>query len=147
MGSHIPVFMAGLGLGVLLTAAIVPARTHPRSTARLDGMVLSPDGAPAAGATVMVEASPPRIATTDDEGYFVFDDLPDRPYLIEAGVGDQIAGPITAGADHPIVLRLRGPMTLEAAVTPWPAERERGEQKTRWCGEAPGHADGRILRT
>jgi hypothetical protein len=140
MGSHVPVFMAGIGLGVALTVAVVPSRTQTPAPARVDGTVLTLEGAPVAGATVVVDASPPRIATTDEDGYFVFDGLPDRPYLIEAGVGDQVAGPITVGGDQPVVLRLRGPMTLEAAVVPWLDDREQRDSPAspgRWCGEAP----------
>jgi hypothetical protein len=143
MGSHLPVFMAGIGLGVALTVAVVPPRTQHAEAARVDGTVLTLEGAPVAGATVVVDADPPRIATTDEQGYFVFDGLPDRPYLIEAGVGDQVAGPITAGGDQPVVLRLRGPMTLEAAVLPWLDQRERKDTAASdvTSGEAPARDD------
>ncbi len=81
----------------------------PEGPLRLEGQVVDPDGAPAAGVTVWLSAAPPRTTTTEDDGTFSFDRLVGRTYAVSARRGELIGGPVraklTAGSE-PVVIRL-----------------------------------------
>lgn len=88
--------------------AAVLVDDDPAGSQRLEGLVLSADEQPVAGAVVTLSANPPRIATTDTDGSFAFDHLVGRPYTIVARAAAGVAGPITAKASAAmLVLHLR----------------------------------------
>lgn len=85
----------------------------------LEGFVVDEAGAPVPDARVSLEASPPRSARTDREGYFSFDGLVGRSYEIAAREEASVVGPLRVtvrrGAE-PVLLRLRRGATLEVLV-------------------------------
>jgi RNA polymerase sigma factor (sigma-70 family) len=102
--------------GTQLTARLEP---DPSGVLRLEGQVIDPAEAPVEGAVVAIDTSPPRAASTDANGVFVFTGLPPRSYRLEALAADLYAGPVetrlTPGAE-PIVLRARKANRLEVEV-------------------------------
>ena len=81
----------------------------PRGTLRLEGQVVDSDEHPVSGATVTLGSNPPRTATTEADGGFVFDALVGRPYTLVARATRGIAGPVTAkltAKSDPVVLHL-----------------------------------------
>ena len=98
----------------------VLATDDPVGSLRLEGMVLGDGDRPAAGATVVLDAAPPRTATTAADGGFAFDGLVGRTYTLTARAGAAgVAGPtrvpLTATTEL-VTLRLRPGATLEASV-------------------------------
>jgi protocatechuate 3,4-dioxygenase beta subunit len=91
----------------------------PRGTLRLEGLVLAADDHPVAGAIVTLSANPPRTATTDQGGSFVFDGLVARAYRVVARAPEGVAGPVTTRLTEksdPVVLHLRSGGKLAVAV-------------------------------
>jgi|JI10StandDraft_1071094.scaffolds.fasta_scaffold12875_5 uncharacterized GH25 family protein len=82
----------------------------PVGAQRLEGLVLTADEQPVAGATVSISSNPPRTATTQTDGSFAFDKLVGRPYTLVARAAAGVAGPITtkaSAATGVVVLHLR----------------------------------------
>ena len=76
---------------------------------RLDGRVIGPDGQAVGGATVVLESTPSRTATTAADGEFSFSRLEPHAYSLFASAGDLVGGPIQSrGPGHPgsLVIRL-----------------------------------------
>ncbi|MEZ4403744.1 MAG: carboxypeptidase-like regulatory domain-containing protein [Kofleriaceae bacterium] len=91
----------------------------PVGTLRLEGLVLTADEEPVAGATVVVSTNPSRKATTETDGSFHFDQLVGRPYTLVARAPGGVAGPITAkltNKSDPVVLRLQPAGTVKVTV-------------------------------
>jgi hypothetical protein len=102
--------------GVQVTARFDP---DPAGVLRLEGQVIDPAEAPVEGAVVAIDTSPPRAATTDANGVFVFSSLPVRSFRLEAQAGDLYAGPVETRLGpqpEPIVLRARRASRLEVEV-------------------------------
>lgn len=90
----------------------------PKGTLRLEGQVIDRDEHPVAGATVVLDAHPPRTATTETDGSFAFEGLVGRPYTLIARGAGGAAGPVTARLterSEPVILKLRaaGKLTVE----------------------------------
>jgi len=82
----------------------------PRGALRLEGQVVDSEDHPVGGAIVTLGSNPPRTATTEADGGFVFEALIGRPYTLIARAEKGIAGPVTArltGKSDPVVLHLR----------------------------------------
>ena len=81
----------------------------PAGDLRLEGLVLTADDKPVAGATVVVSTNPSRHVTTDTDGSFAFDKLVGRPYTLVARAPTGVGGPVTAkltATSDPVVLKL-----------------------------------------
>ena len=82
----------------------------PAGTQRLEGLVLTADEQPVAGAIVTLSSNPARTATSGADGAFAFDGLVGRPYTLVARAAGGVAGPVTVRATAStgvIVLRLK----------------------------------------
>jgi hypothetical protein len=81
---------------------------------------------PLVGAQVAIDTSPPRVATADANGAFVFAGLPSRTFTLEAQFGALFAGPVhtrPATTGEPVVLRARPATTLDVEVRSAPEGR------------------------
>jgi hypothetical protein len=98
----------------------VLANDDPAGKLRLEGIVLGQGDNPVPNATVVLDAAPPRTATTDSAGGFVFDGLVGRGYTLIARAGELgVAGPARIQLTPTtalVTLRLRPGATLEATV-------------------------------
>jgi RNA polymerase sigma-70 factor (ECF subfamily) len=92
----------------------------PKGTLRLEGQVIDDKDAPVAKAMVAIDANPPIVVETEEDGSFVFEGLIPRDYRIEATAGDGYAGParlrLTQNPE-PVTLRLERGGTVEVTVT------------------------------
>jgi len=86
---------------------------------QLEGQVLGPDGTGVGGAEVWLGAVPAKTARTEADGTFSFAKLVGRTYVLSAGSGELLGGPVryklTAHSD-PIVLRLAEAAALIVTV-------------------------------
>ncbi len=92
----------------------------PVGSLRLEGQVITADEAPVAGALVAIDARPPRVAKTAEDGSFFFDKLVARNYEVVAQAEQGAAGPVVARlseTNDPIVLILAPGGTLKVHVT------------------------------
>jgi protocatechuate 3,4-dioxygenase beta subunit len=99
--------------------APVAYEDDPVGTLRLEGQVIDADERPVAGAVILINSNPRRLATTEGDGSFAFDRLVGRSYSVEARKGEGHAGPVTVRlttATEPIVLRLKEVGGLEISV-------------------------------
>lgn len=111
--------------GAIDPGASAPARVYidddPAGELRLEGQVIDGEDRGVANATVVLSANPPRTATTEANGTFVFTGLVARPYTLAARApGAGVAGPVTAKlTDHtePVILKLRAGVKLAVSVT------------------------------
>lgn len=88
---------------------IDPIAASADDVLRLDGRVIGPDGQAVGGATVVLESTASRTATTAADGHFLFTRVEPQPCALFATAGDLVAGPIQArGPGHPrsLVIRL-----------------------------------------
>ena len=134
-GTEVPAAASGSGSAAVV-ATPAPAATPtpaepPRGRApawtldadregplRLEGQVLGPDGAPAAGATVTLASIPPRTTTAEDDGTFAFDKLVGRTYQLTARQALRIGSvryKLTPASD-PAVIRLADGAAVEVTV-------------------------------
>ncbi len=92
----------------------------PDGPMRLEGQVLGADDQPIGGAEVWLTSEPPRKASSEADGTFVFDKLLPRSYALSARAGDLVGGPVsyhlTAKAE-PVVIRLREGARLTIKVS------------------------------
>ena len=92
----------------------------PEGPLRLEGQVQDVDGTPVAGAEVQISTTPPRTATTEDDGSFFFDKLVGRTYYLSATHAANVGGPVTykllANNPDPVVIRLVEGAKLEVTV-------------------------------
>ncbi len=105
--------------GEIGVSARVLIDDDPKGSLRLEGQVIDANEHGVAGATVVLTANPPRIATTEADGGFAFDGLVGRPYTLIARATKGVAGPITArltAKSDPVVLRLRPAGKLTVTV-------------------------------
>ncbi len=99
---------------------LVAATADPKGNLRLEGQVIDDTESPVGGATVAIDARPPRTTTTEADGSFAFDGLAPREYELEARTGKLYAGPLktTPAADSdPVILRARAGADVIVAVT------------------------------
>jgi hypothetical protein len=116
--------IAGESAGGLAAAAVpVPALwAEPAGDLVLEGQVLTPDGLPAAGATVSLRLllSPgERIAQTGPDGAFSFDRLVPGTVRLGARLGGLAGGPVLHQLDEksdPAVIRLRPARAVHVEV-------------------------------
>ena len=100
----------------------LPEVTHdddPIGSIRLEGQVIDAADQPVSGATVAIDANPPKTVVTDASGGFVFEGLIARGYRIEATSPGGYAGPTRvqlAANPEPITLRLHPGGTVEVSV-------------------------------
>ncbi|MBA2538657.1 MAG: carboxypeptidase regulatory-like domain-containing protein [Deltaproteobacteria bacterium] len=123
-----------------------------KGTLRLEGQVIDETGSPAGGATVVIDTRPARVATTEDDGTFVFDELLGRSYELVATRGEHAAGPVTtrlSDATGPIVMRLERGATVEVIVTAaqQPVESAHVELYGAVDRQATTDANGRVKLT
>ena len=107
------------GGGQLPTAPPVAQDNDPVGDLQLEGQVLGPDDAPVAGALVMLGSVPPRTATSEKDGSFVFDKLIGRTYALSARSGDLVGGPVMhtlRATSDPVVIRLAPGASIEVTV-------------------------------
>ncbi len=101
----------------------VPDVAHdddPAGTIRLEGQVIDDREQPVAGATVGVDANPPKLVETDASGSFVFEGLIERDYQLEARSDHGYAGPVhvrLGPMPEAVTLRLQPGGTVEVVVT------------------------------
>lgn len=91
----------------------------PKGPLRLEGQVIDEKDAPVAKAMVAIDANPPIIVETEDDGSFVFEGLIPRDYRLEATAGDGYAGPARlrlTEKPEPVTLRLTRGGTVEVTV-------------------------------
>lgn len=91
----------------------------PEGPLRLEGQVVDASGKGVAGAEVALGSVPPRNATTDEDGTFVFDKLVSRTYALVAQHEGATAGPVTTKlTDHsdPVLLRLVEGASVDVTV-------------------------------
>lgn len=82
----------------------------PIGELRLEGQVVDDREQPIAGASVVIDAHPPRETITETDGSFAFDGLVPRTYRVEAHAAALLAGPVAmrlTATSPPIVLRMR----------------------------------------
>ena len=92
----------------------------PSGAIRLEGQVIDDHEQPVSGAHVAIDANPPKEATTDAGGAFVFEGLIARDYRIEATSEHGYAGPVRlrlAPKPEPVTLRLHAGGTVVVVVT------------------------------
>ncbi len=92
----------------------------PVGSLRLEGQVITDEETPVAGALVAIDARPPRVAKTAEDGSFFFDKLVARNYEVVAQSEQGAAGPVVARlseTNDPIVLILTPGGTLKVHVT------------------------------
>ncbi len=92
----------------------------PKGTLRLEGQVIDEKDQPVAGAQVAIDAHPTKLATTEQDGSFVFEGLIPRDYRLEATGGDGYAGPARLRLTdkvEPVTLRMKQAGAVEVAVT------------------------------
>ncbi len=100
----------------------LPEAAHdddPTGTIRLEGQVIDAADQPVSGATVAIDANPPKIVVTDASGGFVFEGLIARGYRIEASSATGYAGPTRVqlvANPEPVTLRLHPGGTVEVSV-------------------------------
>ncbi|MEO8552446.1 MAG: carboxypeptidase regulatory-like domain-containing protein, partial [Kofleriaceae bacterium] len=95
------------------------ANADPTGTLRLEGQVIDAADQPVAGASVTIDAVPPRTVKTEADGTFVFDTLLQRRYELFASAPSGTAGPVSPKLDErigPIVLKLRPGAAVDAKV-------------------------------
>lgn len=86
---------------------------------RLEGQVLDDHDDPVKGAEVSLSSSPPRTATTGEDGSFTFDKLVNKEYSVTARADDMVGGPVmrwATGQAEPVILRLRRGAALTVHV-------------------------------
>ncbi|MFT3696925.1 MAG: carboxypeptidase regulatory-like domain-containing protein [Kofleriaceae bacterium] len=91
----------------------------PTGTVRLEGQVIDEQDQPVAGASVGIDANPPKLVTSDASGNFVIEGLLARDYTIEASSDRGYAGArvrLTA-TPEPVTLRIRAGGSVEVSVT------------------------------
>lgn len=80
----------------------------PPGVLRIEGQVIDADENPVGGATVGIDADPPRTVITRLDGGFVFEGLMPRTYAVEATLGSLYAGAaetFLSPKSEPIILR------------------------------------------
>ncbi|MGE0868048.1 MAG: sigma-70 family RNA polymerase sigma factor [Kofleriaceae bacterium] len=86
---------------------------------RLEGQVVDPNGAPVAGAEVVLRLDPPRSTRTEADGSFAFDQLAEQAYALVAStdsyVSDVMNHGLTATSD-PVLIKLMGGGAIELVV-------------------------------
>lgn len=91
----------------------------PPGNLRLEGQVIDDNGDPVGGATVFVDARPPKHATAGEDGSFSFDAMVGRRYAVRARAGDQVGGPVvttlTANSD-PVIVRVHAGSKMAVTV-------------------------------
>lgn len=95
----------------------------PPGTLRLEGQVIDEADQPVARAIIAIDANPPIVVESEDDGSFVFERLIARDYRIEATKGDRYAGPARlrmTSQPEPLTLRMRRGGTVEVKVTERP---------------------------
>jgi protocatechuate 3,4-dioxygenase beta subunit len=98
---------------------VVTGEPDASGVLRMQGQVIDPAEAPIAGAVVAIDTRPPRTAVTDVNGVFVFPQLRQRVYTLEAQGRGLYAGPVSTAVSatgEPVVLRARPATTLEVTV-------------------------------
>lgn len=91
----------------------------PPGTQRLEGVVMTADEQPVAGAIVSISSNPSRTATTETDGSFAFDGLVSRPYTLVARAKAGVAGPLTVkagGAAKLVILTVRPAAAVTVTV-------------------------------
>jgi protocatechuate 3,4-dioxygenase beta subunit len=91
----------------------------PSGTLRLEGQVIDGADHPIAGATVVIDANPPREVQTEGDGSFAFRDLAPRAYRVAARAGDASAGPVSlqlTATTEAVILRMRPSAKIAVAV-------------------------------
>jgi uncharacterized GH25 family protein len=85
----------------------------------LEGQVIDDKEQPVKGAQVVLESTPPRTVTTEEDGSFAFDKLVARPYTLVARAAAGVAGPVTARLNdktEPVILRLTKASSISVDV-------------------------------
>ncbi len=81
----------------------------PMGGLRLEGQVIDSNQEPVAGAIVSIDARPPKITKTSDDGSFFFESLVGKSYDVVARSPDGVAGPVTvrlSESSEPVILSL-----------------------------------------
>ncbi|HEY3446039.1 MAG TPA: carboxypeptidase regulatory-like domain-containing protein [Myxococcales bacterium] len=103
-----------------VSSPIAPTRDADRpGLLALEGYVVDESGQPVPAASVSLDATPPRRAQTDREGYFSFSGLVGRTYEVGARKDEAVVGPLRVAVKRdgePILLRLRRGAALEVLV-------------------------------
>ncbi|WP_434391218.1 carboxypeptidase regulatory-like domain-containing protein [Melittangium boletus] len=120
--------LAARGLGPA-DVATLSVRLEPDAVggARLQGLVLDEQESPVAGATVFLDANPPRAERTGRDGTFLFEGLVPRSYQVEALAESLRAGPVSVwlrDGTEPLVLHLHRATSLEVHVVEAAAGRD-----------------------
>ena len=105
---------------VALTGApAFASEEDPPGTLRLEGQVLGDGDLPVGAARVTINTKPRRMATTEEDGSFVFDKLVGRTYTLWANQGDLAGGPVMhelTASSEPAVVRMRPGVTVTVTV-------------------------------
>ena len=91
----------------------------PIGNVRIEGQVIDGTSDPVAGASVIINSNPPKIAMTEKDGSFFFDKLVSRTYNLRARSSEGVAGPVTTQVNEqtePIILKLVEGSTVDVVV-------------------------------
>jgi len=101
-------------------AAAAPLRDDdPVGDMRLEGQVVDPDGHGVDGATIILGSSPPKTATSEEDGSFAFDDLVGRRYTVHARSENLVGTPVVvtlSKASDPVLLHMKPGGGIEIEV-------------------------------
>ncbi len=111
-----------LWAAAMVTACLIAAvPTDAQSAGRVAGLVKDATSAPLAGVTVVLRGVADRVATTDQEGRFAFQQLPDGEYELTASLDGFVPTVRTfrlvAGATEPLALTLSVGLNEQVLVT------------------------------
>ena len=118
-----PVLLAGtrsVSRAIETAPPAAPFDDDPPGTLRLEGQVIDHEDRPVPGATVVIDANPPREVRTEGDGAFAFDQLTPRAYRVAARAGDANAGPLAVRLGQrtePVILRIRASGRIAVTVT------------------------------
>ena len=105
--------------GKASTERVVLDRQEPKGTLRLEGQVIDEQQHPVAGATVVLQGTPPVTTASAADGSFAFAGLVARRYRVSAHDGDDFAAPASvrlSATSEPVTLRMHRGATLVVHV-------------------------------
>ncbi len=100
-------------------SGVKAARDDPAGALQLEGQVIDKDELPVADAEILMSFYPPRTTQSEQNGTFVFTNLPQRRYRISARSGSRLADPLEVfltDSTEPVILRLKEAASLQVTV-------------------------------
>ncbi|MBW2700603.1 MAG: carboxypeptidase regulatory-like domain-containing protein [Deltaproteobacteria bacterium] len=100
-------------------SGVKAAKDDPAGALQLEGQVIDKDELPVADAEILMSFYPPRTTQSEQNGTFVFTNLPQRRYRISARSGSRLADPLEVfltDSTEPVILRLKQAASLQVTV-------------------------------